>query len=70
MILIEEIRLETLSFSEDAVESKWISYEGFEGKMCFKSNACLCGHEFYEALSLNSLKVDSNLESFRWMNFD
>ena len=27
-------------------------------------------HECDEVLSLNSLKVDSNLESFRWMNFD
>ena len=55
-MLIADIRLETLSFSEDPVELNSILKEGFEVKTCFKLNTCTCGHEGYEVLSLNSLK--------------
>ena len=69
-MIIAEIRLEKSSFSEDTVQSKSIAKEVFEGKMFFKSNVCSCAHEGDESIILNSLKVDSNLKSFRWMNFD
>ena len=68
--MIVEIRIENLYFSEDPVESNSIPKEGFEGKICFESNACTCGHEGDEVVCLNALKVYSNLESFRWMHFD
>ena len=65
MVLIVEIRLEKLSSSVDIVESNSIPKEDFEGNFFFESNECTCIHEGDEALSLNDLKVDSNIESFR-----
>ena len=70
MKLIAEIKLETSSFSVDPVESKAIPREGFEVKMCFESNTFSFEHEGDETPSLNDLEVESNLDSFRWKNFD
>ena len=67
------VELEIFSFSEDAAESKLIQkegFEGFEGKIDLESDTCACDHEGNEDLSLNDLKVDSNLEFFRRLNFD
>ena len=41
-MVIAGVRIETLSFSEDPVESKSIPKEGFEGKIDFESDACTC----------------------------
>ena len=69
-MLIAEIRLEKLSLSEDPVELNSIPKEGFDIEMCFESNTCISVNEGNEVLSLNALKVDSSLKSFRWMSFD
>ena len=39
------VEIEKFSFSEDALESKSIPKESFEGETCLGSDACVCGYE-------------------------
>ena len=58
IVVARGFELEKFSFSEDAVESKSIPKEGFEGETSFELDACVCRREGDEAISLNVLKED------------